>query len=125
MEEGKQVEMELSYTYPVEQMGALISPEILPHTVHLSESFLRDKLRVSGWLDERRLLRKEPEEVTNIGCPFCRKGSLKLIMVEPVYSGGLSPTPSSMRHVANKYEYVCSTDECDGRFSGTVSMDVY
>ena len=116
MNEEKQTEMELPYTYSVEKMGFVVDPQSFPHTIHLSKLFIRDELGASmfdgkpGW---------EKEEVTNIGCPFCKKGRLKLIKVERVYSDDLSPTRGETKHIGNDYEYVCSNDECDGRFFGT------
>lgn len=116
MTEEKQTEMELPYTYPVEEMGFLPVPQSLPHLVSLSRSFLSEKLKASRF---NRMPIREEKTMTKIGCPFCNNGSLKLVKVEPQYSGGMSPTPASMQHVGNGYEYVCSNDECDARFIGT------
>ena len=104
MVEEQQIEMELPYTYSVEEMGA----KIAPNTIHLDESFMRDKLKVSifdGSPDRKK-------ETTNIGCPFCNKGFLKLVSAyHERVSNRSAPTNT-------QYEYTCSNDECDGIFSG-------
>lgn len=112
-EQGEQGEMNLPCTHSVGEMGILISP----HTIYLHRLFLRDKLQPPifgvglGW---------HQQEITNIGCPFCREGFLKLEEVNPAYSGGPhpDPVPSSMHHIGNRCKYICSNDECDGIFVG-------
>ena len=58
-------------------------------------------------------------EVTSSNCPFCETGSLKLIKVDPKYSGGANPLPPTKYHVGNSYEFCCSNKECDGKFFGS------
>ena len=117
--EGTQEEMELSYTYPVEEMGHVIS-QATPHMVRLNDHFLTEKLGASsfdtmpGWESKR----KTPK----VGCPFCkeagREGFLKLESVEAAFSSGPDPL-GSKHHVGNHYAYNCSNGECDARFVGT------
>lgn len=105
MAEGRQIEMEFPYTYPVEEMGI----KIAPNTIYLFESFMRDKLKVSifdGSPDWKK-------ETTNIGCPLCNKGFLKLVSAYHEHDSMRSPP------VVTQYEYTCSNDECDGTFSGS------
>ena len=114
--EGTQEEMELSYTYPVEEMGNVMN-QAMPHMVWLSGRFLQEKLGASlfdplpGWE------RKTPK----VGCPFCkeasREGFLKLKSVEPTFSSGMHPL-SRKEHVGNHYDYKCSNQECDAEFTG-------
>jgi len=111
-EKGKQKEMEFTYTYPVKEMGI----EIASHTIHLFESFIREKLS-GGRLDAEPVFQEE--RITKVGCPFCQKGFLKISKVTPQYSGGPSPVPMTMHHVGNRYEYICSNPECDAKFMGT------
>lgn len=97
--------------YPLEEMGHLMAPDM----VSLFDSFLRDKLDVSN-LDAA--LAKYEKGDTNIGCPLCKNGTLKLVEIEPVYSGGMARVPSTKHHVANNYEYRCSNEECSTLFLG-------
>lgn len=110
--EGKQTEMEFPYVYDIKEMGVVVYEKL----VHLFDSFLRDKLGAS-MLDARSFFQKS--EPTKVGCPFCKKGFLRLENVQPEYSGGPHPVPMNMRHVGNKYEYGCSNSECGARFFGT------
>ena len=110
MKEG-QVKMDFTYTYKVEEMGTLLSP----NTIFLFESFIRDKLK-GNMLDIDSL---GEEKTTKVGCPFCKDGLLKLVKVEPKYSGGPRRVLSVMHHVGNKYEYICSNPDCAGKFVGT------
>ena len=109
----KQLKMEFTYTYPIKKMGTLIDP----YTVSLFESFMEEKLNV-GRFDV--LSPSEKSKFTKVACPFCKKGFLKLLSVEPRYSGGPRPMPAALYHTANHYEFVCSNNpECKGRFIGT------
>jgi len=107
----KQGKMDFPYTYSVKEMGTLMSP----HTIFLFGSFIQEKLKGS-MLDAVSF---DEEKITKVGCPFCKDGFLKLVKVEPQYSGGPRRVPSVMHHVGNRYEYVCSNPKCDGRFVGT------
>lgn len=111
--EREQIAIDFKERYNVEQMGRLISP----NTIYLFESFMEEKLRVSGGLLASLL--SEEEKTTDVGCPFCQEGFLKLTKVKPQYSGGLSKVPTTKHHVGNEYEYVCSNPKCDGRFVGS------
>jgi len=111
---GEQIGMEFIYIYPVEEMGNLISPE----TISLSESFLRDKLRVSPH-DVSPSYLSEEKKLTKVGCPFCKEGALKLMKIEPEYSGGMREAPAVKHRVGNRYEYGCSNPACNAEFFGT------
>jgi len=101
--------------YPQAEMGYTIDAEE-PHKVFLHESFLEEKLKASG----SNLGGFSGGTVTNVGCPFCKKGSLKLEKIQPHYAGNPRVgIPSIMHHVGNSYEFVCSNSKCDGRFSGS------
>jgi len=113
MKKSEQIEMNFpdkTDTYDVKEMGMLF----YPNSIYLYNSFIRDKLN-PGTLDTE--LRKEGE-ITNIGCPFCKNGFLKLITVKPRYSGGLGRVARTQHHTGNWYEYVCSNPDCSGKFSG-------
>lgn len=111
--DGQQLSMELPQLYSIEEMGT--THPLTPKTIYLHPSFVGNKLG-GGSL----VLLEEVGRGTNIGCPFCREGRLKLAAVTPEYSGGpRSFPPSTMHHVGNKYEYRCSNPECEGRFVGT------
>ncbi len=111
MEKSGQREMKFAYTYDVKEMGKLTSP----NSIYLYNSFIRDKLNPG-------ILNTEPKkegEITNIGCPFCKNGFLKLSTVKPKYSGGLrGGVAHTLHHTGNWYEYVCSNPNCNGRFAG-------
>lgn len=111
--EEKQLEMDLEkYRYSAEKMGITIAH----HTIFLFDSLIQKKLRPCS-LEIFPTL-SEKEKITNIGCPFCEKGFLKLSKIEPKYSGGLGRVSSTQYHVGNNYEWVCSNPECDGKFLG-------
>ena len=107
--EEKQAKMDFTHTYPIERMGVLLRPHKM---IHLFELFIREKMGASS-LDEF-----SPEKViTEVGCPFCKKGLLKLTGIEPKYSGGIPPPMP--RHVGNFYKYDCSNQKYGGKFFGT------
>lgn len=114
--EGMQKGMELSYTYPIEEMGHVMS-QAMPHMVWLSRRFLQAKLGASSFDPLPGRERKTPK----VGCPFCkevsREGILTLESVEPTFSGGMDPQ-GSKHHVGNQYTYNCSNEECDAKFTG-------
>lgn len=109
--EGKQLEIEFKERHTVEQMGRLISP----NTIYLFESFMRKKLRLWGLLDTTL---SDEEKTTEVSCPFCQQGFLKLNKVKPEYNGGPGSAPTVKHHVGNRYEYLCSNPKCDGKFLG-------
>jgi len=108
----EQAGMSFAYTFPIEEMGILIPPT----TIQLSSKFLQDELGVMRF--DAHPDWQEGGKVTHVGCPFCKQGFLKLGKVEPEYRGGMDPLPQTKEHTANKYEYVCSNNECNGRFFG-------
>lgn len=112
----KQAAMEFTHTYKVEKMGVIMSSN-MPHIIFLFSSFLNDKLKAS-LLDADPVFRKN-DGLTRVGCPFCKKGVLKIKTVKPEYSGGLARMPSTLKHTGNHYEYICSNQECDGMFVGS------
>ncbi|KKM86094.1 hypothetical protein LCGC14_1282500 [marine sediment metagenome] len=83
--------------------------------LHLHSGFLKKYLNVSE-LDTFSYPRREKKEI-NVVCCYCKEGVLILKDVQPHYSGGMRPTPSSMRHTSNNYEYGCT--KCDARFFGS------
>jgi len=80
-------------------------------TVFLNEKFIREKLVKP--LDP--VLRKLPEN-TKIICPLCKKGTLILKKIMPIYRGGMNPRCAYKEHVGNSYECKCSY--CGKRFVG-------
>lgn len=87
----------------IEEMGFLVASESLPHSVSLSSLFLTKHLGVTRF--------DNTSSTTNVGCPFCKEGRLRLINVDPTVSHG--------HHVGNGYSYDCSNGSCDGTFSGS------
>ena len=112
MPQEEQLSMALPYRYQPGQMGSFMGSDA--HALYLFESFIRDKLQMGSRLDAREI-----GKVTSINCPFCETGFLKLIKVDPKYSGGASPLPATQHYVGNSYEFLCSNEECDCRFFGS------
>ncbi|MFC1630016.1 LexA family protein [Patescibacteria group bacterium] len=106
---------DFSHTFSITRMGIRI-PDA--NMISLWDGFLRDVLSASMIDAEFFLGEREHMEFTGVGCPFCKKGLLKLVDVKPQYGGGMKRVPATQRHIANKYTYVCSSEDCDGEFSG-------
>lgn len=111
---GKQAGTEITHTYEVKEMGVLMGER----AIFLFDSFIQEKLGRGSRLDVQ-FVSREKDKTTKVGCPFCKKGLLKLDGVVPRYSGGPGSTPMIMHHVGNRYEYSCSSAGCGARFSGT------
>ena len=95
-------------------MGSLMGKDY-PHMIYLFSSFIGQELGMGNkFLDERKI-----NTITNVCCPFCDTGSLKLSRVKANYSGGANPLPPTKHHVGNSYEFRCSNEECDARFFGS------
>ena len=104
--ERKKAITESPRIYTPAEMGTLIDTK----TIMLNGSFLED------------VLMRTPLKVgkaTEVICPFCKRGNLKLNRIEPQYSGGPSPTPTTLHRTGDTYEFSCSGLDCAGRFSGT------
>ncbi len=111
MADDKQEKITLNYSYKSEEMGHILMLE-LPHWMYLFPSFISEKgLPVSRLFDGIG-------QLSNVTCPFCKNGVLRLAKIEPIYSGGANPNPSTLHHVGNKLEYDCSNPVCDAIFSG-------
>ena len=104
--EGKQVDVEPRLICPLEKMGRLIYDK----TIILKESFLTDVLMAASL---------QVGKATNVVCPFCQKGFLKLNQMEPIYSGGVHPRPAIKEHTGDTYEFICTGEDCKGKFEGT------
>ena len=102
----KQANQEPLNFYLEKEMGKVLGSK----TMALKQSFLRDVLLPQT---ERK------DEVTKVGCPFCKEGSLKLESKKPKYSGSPRPTPTTLHHVGNDYEFSCTNLSCSGKFLGT------
>ncbi len=87
-----------------------------PCYVSLAEGFL--KMKMKAMLSDFDRRQEKEGKITDIGCPLCRRagreGSLKLKSVEPVYRSFKEKDV----HIGNRYEYVCSSPDCQGRFAG-------
>ena len=108
----KQGKMDFPYLYDVKEMGI---PGYGGKEIYLFDSFLRDKLGASQ-LDADPIFRKK--DPTQVGCPFCKTGFLKLEMVKPNYSGAPGRVPRELYHSGNSYRYICSNDNCKAIFYG-------
>jgi len=113
--DDKEERVEYPLRVEPKEMGVVSGKEIF-----LTNSFLRDKLR-AGFTDAG-VIQKGNRRLTHIGCPFCRKGILELIKVEPIYGGGLGNPPRRKEHIGNHYEYKCLAD-CGAYFSGDRRWD--
>ena len=112
MADDKQDKITFTYSHKPEEMGYVPMPEQLPHWIYLFPSFISEKgLSVSRLFDGIG-------QLSNVTCPFCKNGVLRLAKIEPIYSGGANPHPSTLHHVGNKLEYDCSNTVCDATFSG-------
>lgn len=96
--------------FPLEEMGV----EIGKKHIFLWNGFMPKSLQVCQ-LDATFF---KEAKLTNVTCPYCKKGLLRLEEVKPVYSGGMHPVPPIMRHTGNEYSYICSNQECNAHFFG-------
>ena len=80
-------------------------------TIKLSKDFLRDSLRAK--ISDTEM---EIGKLSNVLCPFCEKGVLKLVSIDPDYQMVFP----QMYHTGNHYVYECS-EECGGLFTGDYS----
>jgi len=109
---GKQKEFSFTFVPKREEMGAFDDERKF---VFLSEKFISEKLN-----PQQTYQNSTPNEPpTNVICPFCREGRLKLKTVEPRYSGGPNNFVSKKDHVGNDYEYGCT--QCEASFKGSVT----
>jgi hypothetical protein len=53
--------------------------------------------------------------LTEQECPFCKKGKIELIKIEPCYSGGAYGYSPTLHHVADTYLFKCS-EKCGATF---------
>lgn len=111
----EQLEMKFPQFFKAEEMG-----RVFGHTIVLFESFVREELKERGLFDNPSWLSslEEKEKIRNVRCPFCEKGLLKLVKVEPIYQEGIAKIPQTKQHVGNRYEYACTNPKCDGVFKG-------
>lgn len=75
------------------------------------EDFLCGELNMGDPCDERSV-----GKITEIFCPFCKKGHIRLKAVEPILSGRARDSGPKKR-VGNNYEFDCS-ENCGATFSG-------
>ena len=109
----EQLEMEFYQFFKAEEMG-----RVFGHTIYLSEKFIREVLKEKGIWKEGLEFLDEKKKIRSVHCPFCKKGLLKLVKVEPIYQGGIAKIPQTKQHVGCHYEYVCTNPKCDGVFKG-------
>jgi hypothetical protein len=108
--------------YPLDEIGKIESPIDYPHRVKVHESFLRNKLDSKELPDLFPLFRKEAPSL--IRCPFCDKGSLKLIFIKKIYDNRFAYVFNPFilfipnLPIGEKLEYICTS--CDGVFIGEV-----
>ena len=113
VENGQQLKMGVSRSFPAEKMGIRLGSN--PHHLFMHRGFM-GKIGQLGFPGD---LGRQPGDITDVECPFCKEGRLKVLSVQPVYSGGARSVPVTQQHVGNQYAFVCSNDKCDGRFFGT------
>lgn len=103
-----------------EMNGGKAQDSHYPHVVFLSASFLKKVMnaRFSDWEDQSPKIGQE----TNIGCPICKQGGLKLHSIERVYSK--SPKKGNVIS-GNFYKYSCSNADCQGKFMGGCGFSVH
>ena len=109
LKKERQPEFTFSYLIPKKEMGWGITEN--PPYIFLFDNFIRKYLRTSMF-DVKVM----PNKKTNVVCPFCEKGFLELVSVEPEYSGGPGRAPHVLYHVGNSYSYKCTI--CPARFHG-------
>lgn len=104
---GSKVSIDFSYTK--EDMGKGV--ELSVHNdklLWLNESFIRENFN--------KLIGKRKHE--KIGCPFCKKGFLKLIITKPEYSDGGIPDALTLYRIGDSYTFNCSNETCGYTFFG-------
>jgi len=99
--------MSVIYATKPSRMGMLTGGKSLK----LSSDFLRDSLRVRPSDTELDI-----GKLSNVLCPFCEKGILKLVSISPEYQIVFP----QRYHTGNSYVYECN-QECGGLFTGTYS----
>ncbi len=92
---------------PLKEMGM----EVGNKHVYFHSHFLSDKCGASQFdaTDDFFFRRQK------IVCPYCG-GIIKLVGVEPHYSGGMSAVPMTMHHSSNEYTFKC---DCGANLFGT------
>ena len=107
-----QMEFRFPKIFKPKEMGAVAPPEI-GKFISLDSSFISNEL-IKG---------VSPGKNTDVCCPFCKKGYLRLIKVEPIYSSGSDPYGPKY-YVGDSYKYDCSAG-CGARFSGKVQWMLF
>lgn len=104
MDEPKQQKLEFSVVFSDEEWG-------LREGISKQVRFFNHRIA-------DRLPREHEGEVSNIQCPFCKDGCLKLAGIEPVmdreYPYGWG---DEMVHIGDDYLYACTNESCDALFA--------
>ncbi|MBU2540105.1 hypothetical protein KJ786_03015 [Patescibacteria group bacterium] len=81
-------------------------------SIILYKDFLIKELDMGDPCDDRSV-----GKVTEVFCPFCNKGHIRLTKIEPIFSRG-ARSYGNLKHVGNIYEFDCS-ENCGAYFSGS------
>ena len=100
--------------YPPGNMGILLIPHKM---ISLHESFIQEVLRKGKRLEETNPVFREEEIMTQVGCPFCERGVLKLESIKEILSPESKLAPIGT-HIGNHYKYGCSNPDCEAKFIG-------
>ncbi len=84
--------------------------------VYLFESFLEKLIRSMGLNVEN--VSSWKNRSTEVDCPFCKKGILKLVRIVPRATGGPRQYPPEMLQLGYVYTFECS--KCRRRFIGSL-----
>lgn len=62
-------------------------------------------------------------QASKVMCPFCKKGFLKLVAIEPQHGGGLRGRFGTQKHVGDDYYYGCVEGECRATFCYNITWE--
>jgi len=115
-----QMEIKFPRTFNPEQMGCVF-PKDCGNKIRLNSSFMKKELGLGG-MDDNSLF--SPGQITEVLCPFCKQGSLKLKRIAPAYSDG-GYGFGTVYHIGNDYEFECSAG-CGADFFGNIQwMNIF
>lgn len=106
-----QMPLEFPKKFKPEQMGFVIGTK----SIVLNSSFIGKELGLGGMggIDLSSI-----GKLSEVFCPFCQRGKLRLKSVKPVHSSGSNSFGTS-HHVGNEYDFDCS-EGCGAMFSGEI-----
>ncbi|MFC1678459.1 hypothetical protein ACFLZ9_01835 [Patescibacteria group bacterium] len=108
--------------FSIEEMKLMMFEEDPPN-MWIQDDFVSEHL--TEWVIRiEKIHTDDPEElkVSNVRCPFCKQGLIRIINIKPDFSYGAfgrqGPLPRS-HHTDNNYHFDCTNEDCGARFYGS------